>query len=127
MDGSKLKLNGSAENRWVFEQFQARAAAVPVGTVAPAPARRREWCFSTSMRLGEPRKRATPADAAARPARPRVACAGLRSSGIKLGCGGAEAGFQIALDDFRLSAESERPLELADAVKLDIRELAAGR
>jgi len=39
----------------------------------------------------------------------------------------AEAGFQIALDDFRLSAESERLLELADAVKLDIRELAAGR
>ena len=39
----------------------------------------------------------------------------------------AEAGFQIALDDFRLSAESERLLELADAVKLDIRELDGGR
>ena len=35
----------------------------------------------------------------------------------------SEAGFQIALDDFRLSAESEPLLELADAVKLDIREL----
>jgi hypothetical protein len=36
-DGSKIKLAGDAEHRQVFEQLQARAAAVPVGTVAPAP------------------------------------------------------------------------------------------
>jgi EAL and modified HD-GYP domain-containing signal transduction protein len=35
----------------------------------------------------------------------------------------ADAGFQIALDDFRLSAEHEPLLELAGAVKLDIRVL----
>lgn len=41
-DGSKIKLVGDAEHRWVFEQLQAGAAAVPVGTVAPAPAQRPE-------------------------------------------------------------------------------------
>jgi len=41
-DGSKIKLDGDAEHRRVFEQLQAGAAAVPVGTVAPAPAQRPE-------------------------------------------------------------------------------------
>jgi hypothetical protein len=41
-DGSKIKLAGDAEHRRVFEQLQAGAAAVPVGTVAPAPAQRPE-------------------------------------------------------------------------------------
>lgn len=41
-DGSKMKLNGDAGHRRVFEQLQARAAAVPVGTVAPAPTQRPE-------------------------------------------------------------------------------------
>ena len=41
-DGSEIKLDGDAEHRRVFEQLQARAAAVPVGTVAPAPAQRPE-------------------------------------------------------------------------------------
>jgi len=41
-DGSKIKLEGDAEHRRVFEQLQAAAAAVPVGTVAPAPAQRPE-------------------------------------------------------------------------------------
>ena len=41
-DGSKIKLDGDAGHRWVFEQLQAAAAAVPVGTVAPAPAQRPE-------------------------------------------------------------------------------------
>ncbi len=41
-DGSKIKLDGDAEHRRVLEQLQAGAAAVPVGTVAPAPAQRPE-------------------------------------------------------------------------------------
>ena len=41
-DGSKIKLAGDAGHRRVFEQLQAGAAAVPVGTVAPAPAQRPE-------------------------------------------------------------------------------------
>jgi hypothetical protein len=41
-DGSKIKLNGDAEHRRVFEWLQARAAAVPVGTVAPEPEQRPE-------------------------------------------------------------------------------------
>ena len=41
-DGSKIKLAGDAEHRRVFEQLKAGAAAVPVGTVAPAPAQRPE-------------------------------------------------------------------------------------
>lgn len=41
-DGSEIKLAGDAEHRRVFEQLQAGAAAVPVGTVAPAPAQRPE-------------------------------------------------------------------------------------
>ena len=41
-DGSKIKLAGDPEYRRVFEQLQARAAAVPVGTVAPAPTQRPE-------------------------------------------------------------------------------------
>ena len=41
-DGSKIKLAGDVEQRQVFEQLQARAAAVPVGTVAPAPTQRPE-------------------------------------------------------------------------------------
>ena len=41
-DGSKIKLVGDARHRRVFEQLQAVAAAVPVGTVAPAPAQRPE-------------------------------------------------------------------------------------
>ena len=41
-DGSKIKLDGDAGHRRVFERLQAGAAAVPVGTVAPAPAKRPE-------------------------------------------------------------------------------------
>ena len=41
-DGSKIKLAGDAEHRRVFEQLRARAAAVPVGTVPPAPEQRPE-------------------------------------------------------------------------------------
>jgi hypothetical protein len=41
-DGSKIKLDGDAKHRRVFEQLQASAAAVPVGTVAPAPAQQPE-------------------------------------------------------------------------------------
>jgi hypothetical protein len=41
-DGSKIKLDGDAEHRRVFEQLQAGAAAVPVGTVAPPPAQQPE-------------------------------------------------------------------------------------
>jgi hypothetical protein len=41
-DGSKFKLTGDAAHRQVFEQLQARAAAVPVGTVPPAPEQRPE-------------------------------------------------------------------------------------
>jgi hypothetical protein len=36
-DGSKIKLDGDAEHRRVFEQLQASAAAVPLGTVPPPP------------------------------------------------------------------------------------------
>jgi hypothetical protein len=41
-DGSKIKLVGDAQHRWVFEQLRVGAGAVPVGTVAPAPAQRPE-------------------------------------------------------------------------------------
>jgi len=41
-DGSKIKFDGDAKHRRVFEQFQSRAAAVPVGAVAPAPTQRPE-------------------------------------------------------------------------------------
>ena len=41
-DGSKIKLAGDADHRRVFEQLRARAAAVPVGTVPPAPEQRPE-------------------------------------------------------------------------------------
>ena len=41
-DGSKIKLDGDAEHRRVFEQLRARAAEVPVGTVPPAPEQRPE-------------------------------------------------------------------------------------
>ena len=41
-DGSKIKLDGDADHRRVFDQLQAGAAAVPVGTIAPAPAQQPE-------------------------------------------------------------------------------------
>jgi hypothetical protein len=41
-DGSKIKLDGAAGDRWVLELLQARAAAIPVGTVAPPPAQQPE-------------------------------------------------------------------------------------
>ena len=41
-DGSKIKLVGAGEERQVLEQLRARAAAVAVGTVAPAPEQRPE-------------------------------------------------------------------------------------
>ena len=41
-DGSKIGLVGDADHRRVFEQFRAKATAVAVGTVAPAPAQRPE-------------------------------------------------------------------------------------
>jgi len=41
-DGSRIKLAGDAKHRHVFEQLRARAAAVPVGTVPPAPEQRPE-------------------------------------------------------------------------------------
>lgn len=39
-DGSKIKLRGDAKHRRVFEQLQAGAAAVPLGTVPPPPEQR---------------------------------------------------------------------------------------
>jgi hypothetical protein len=39
-DGSTLKLRGEVKQRRVFEQFQARAAAVSPGTVPPPPTQR---------------------------------------------------------------------------------------
>jgi hypothetical protein len=42
IDGSSIKLAGDAEHRHVFERFQARVAAVPAGTVPPAPEQRPE-------------------------------------------------------------------------------------
>jgi hypothetical protein len=41
-DGSQIKLDGAAANRRVLALLQARAAAVPVGTVAPPPAHQPE-------------------------------------------------------------------------------------
>ena len=42
---------GDAEHRRVFEQLQAGAAAVPVGTVAPAPAQRAEPTVVSALAL----------------------------------------------------------------------------
>ena len=50
-DGSKIKLGGDARHRGVFEQLQAGAAAVPVGTVAPAPAQQPEPTVARAVAL----------------------------------------------------------------------------
>jgi hypothetical protein len=50
-DGSKIKLDGDAEHRRVFKQLQAGASAVPVGTVAPAPAQRPEPTVARALAL----------------------------------------------------------------------------
>ena len=50
-DGSKIKLVGDPEQRRVFEQLQAGAAAVPVGTVAPPPAQRPEPTVARALAL----------------------------------------------------------------------------
>jgi hypothetical protein len=50
-DGSKIKLAGDAGHRRVFEQLQARAAAVPVGTIAPAPAQQPEPTVARALAL----------------------------------------------------------------------------
>jgi hypothetical protein len=41
-DGSKIMLDGDVDHRRVFDQLQAGAAAVPVGTIAPTPAQQPE-------------------------------------------------------------------------------------
>ena len=50
-DGSTIELDGDGDHRRVFDQLQAGAAAVPVGTIAPAPAQQPEATVARVLTL----------------------------------------------------------------------------